>query len=413
MKEGLELGAYRLVRRIGAGGMGEVWLAEHAALGRRAAIKVLHAELSRRPDIVGRFFNEARAATAISDPGIVQIFDFGTAADGSAYIVMELLEGESLEARLARRGRLSVADALRIMRQVATTTGIAHACGVVHRDLKPDNIFVVRDPEVDGGERAKLLDFGIAKLANGSSSVRTATSALMGTPTYMSPEQCRGAGSVDQRSDVYSLGCVLFALVAGRPPFVADGSGEVIAMHLREAAPLASTRTTGVPHALDEVIARCLAKDPADRFASAGELAAALRRIQPSQPPAVTAPPPAAEPVAPAATTLSSAAMPLPRIRGGRRWIPFAAAVAVVACVAVGLSLRSPGEPTAASTPAPPADTAPVAPDAAPEEPIVTLAGHELVHEREVVPVPKQAPPAPVPSSPPPEGPLDISKLPR
>src|SRR5262245_15591953 len=172
MLVGTQVGAYRVLQPIGKGGMGTVWLAEHVMLGRRAAIKLLHPMYSARPDIVTRFFNEARAATAISDPGIVQIFDFGQHVDGTAYIAMELLEGEPLEQRLRRLGRLPVPDALRIMRQVASTLGVAHGRGIVHRDLKPENIFLVRDPEVIGGERAKVLDFGIAKLT-GDSRVKT------------------------------------------------------------------------------------------------------------------------------------------------------------------------------------------------------------------------------------------------
>ena len=295
--------------------MGEVWLAEHAMLGRRAAIKVLRAEYSSRAEIVTRFFNEARAATAIADPGIVQIFDFGHHSDGSAYIVMELLDGEPLDKRLARHGRLPVPDALRIMRQVASSLGAAHARGIVHRDLKPENIFLVRDPEVSGGERAKLLDFGIAKLAGDSAGVKTQTAAMMGTPTYMSPEQCRGAGQVDQRSDVYSLGCVLFALVVGRPVFDAEGVGEIIAMHLREPAPRASARATDISPAVDALIARCLEKDPDQRFTSGAELASAIDALlgrtsgaQPAPAVASAAIPPSAVSVPAAATTLSTAA---------------------------------------------------------------------------------------------------------
>jgi serine/threonine-protein kinase len=255
--------------------MGTVWLAEHTMLGRRAAIKLLHPMFTQRPDIVSRFFNEARAATAISDPGIVQIFDFGHHVDGTAYIAMEMLEGEPLDRRLRRLGRLALPDALRILRQVASTLGVAHARGIVHRDLKPENIFLVHDPEVFGGERAKVLDFGIAKLT-GDPSVKTQTSAVMGTPAYMSPEQCRGAGQVDQRSDVYALGCMLFALLTGVPPFEAEGAGELIAMHLREPAPALSSRLPGIPPELDALVAHCLAKDPAHRYGSGTELAAAL-----------------------------------------------------------------------------------------------------------------------------------------
>jgi serine/threonine protein kinase len=275
MVEGTQVGAYRILQRIGAGGMGEVWLAEHAMLGRRAAIKVLNDEFSSRPEIVTRFFNEARAATSISDPGIVQIFDFGHHTDGSAYIVMELLDGEGLDRRLLRHGVIVVADALRIMRQVASSLGAAHSRGIVHRDLKPENIFLVRDPEVPGGERAKILDFGIAKLV-GDGNLKTQTSAVMGTPTFMSPEQCRGAGQVDQRSDVYALGCVLCMLITGHPPFDAEGAGDIIAMHLREPPPVPSSRVAWIPPEIDQLVLRCLAKDPARRFGSGGELAAAI-----------------------------------------------------------------------------------------------------------------------------------------
>src|SRR5690348_7434221 len=187
MVPGSQIGAYRVLHQIGEGGMGSVWLAEHAMLGRRAAIKVLRPEYSHREEIVTRFFNEARAATSIGDPGIVQIFDFGQHTDGSAYIVMELLDGEPLDKRLERVGTLGLPDALRLMRQVASTLGAAHARGIVHRDLKPENIFIVRDPEVTSGERAKVLDFGIAKLGGDQSGVKTQTAALMGTPVYMSP----------------------------------------------------------------------------------------------------------------------------------------------------------------------------------------------------------------------------------
>src|SRR5215470_16249040 len=278
MAVGTQVGAYRVLQPIGKGGMGTVWLAEHVMLGRRAAIKLLHPMFSSRPDIVTRFFNEARAATAIADPGIVQIFDFGHHVDGTAYIAMEFLEGEPLDRRLRRLGRLALADALRIMRQAASTLGVAHQRGIVHRDLKPENIFLVRDPEVAGGERAKILDFGIAKLT-GDPSMKTNTSAVMGTPAYMSPEQCRGAGLVDQRSDVYALGCMLFTLITGGPPFSAPGSGDVIAMHLREPPPAPSSRMFGLPPALDALVLRCLAKDPAQRFASGSELAAAIGEL--------------------------------------------------------------------------------------------------------------------------------------
>ncbi len=275
MLAGTQVGAYRVLHQIGAGGMGSVWLAEHTMLGRKAAIKVLHASFSARTEIVARFFDEARAATAISDAGIVQVFDFGHHTDGSAYIVMEMRVGETLGKRLATHGPLKLEDALRLVRQVAGSLGAAHAAGIVHRDLKPENIFLVPDAEIPGGLRAKILDFGIAKLV-GDQTVKTETAALMGTPTYMSPEQCRRAGGVDQRSDVYALGCVLFTLLTGAPPFEAVGVGDIIAMHLREAPPRPSSRSARIPPEVDALILRCLEKAPADRLASGRELAAAL-----------------------------------------------------------------------------------------------------------------------------------------
>ncbi|MBA3458800.1 MAG: serine/threonine protein kinase [Deltaproteobacteria bacterium] len=342
MVEGTQVGAYRILHRLGAGGMGEVWVAEHAMLGRRAAIKVLHAEFSSRPEVVARFFNEARAATSISDPGIVQIFDFGHHSDGSAYIVMELLDGEGLDRRLQRHGVLAVADALRIMRQVAGSLGAAHARGIVHRDLKPENIYLVRDPEVASGERAKILDFGIAKLV-GDAQVKTQTSLVMGTPMFMSPEQCRGSGQVDCRSDIYSLGCVLHMLLTGHPPFDAAGAGDIIAMHLREPAPAPSSRVASLSTEIDQLVLRCLAKDPAQRFSSGSELAAAIGALlgttsQPSVTAVATHHTPV--PLGAAQTTLSSASgmsmgksiAPAKRSRG---WLVAGAGVTALVGIAI------------------------------------------------------------------------------
>ena len=371
MIAGTHVGAYRVLQQIGEGGMGTVWLAEHTMLGRRAAIKLLHPMFSARPDIVTRFFNEARAATAISDPGIVQIFDFGHHVDGTAYIAMELLEGEPLERRLRRLGRLPVSDALRIMRQVASTLGVAHGRGIVHRDLKPENIFLVRDPEVIGGERAKVLDFGIAKLT-GDPNVKTNTSAVMGTPAYMSPEQCRGAGQVDQRSDVYALGCMLFALISGAPPFDAEGGGEIIAMHLREAPAALSSRVAGIPPELDALVHCCLAKDPAYRYASGTELAAAIGGVlgatsNPSYPAGASATQPRAASAA-AVTTLSAAAgVSTARARSSRGVVIAAVAVLTTgAGVALVMARRGSDAPNPPPDPTPTAAAPPSTPVRAP-----------------------------------------------
>ncbi|CAN5320788.1 hypothetical protein BH11MYX1_BH11MYX1_19370 [soil metagenome] len=276
---GTQLGAYRIIEQIGAGGMGSVYRAQHVMLGREAAVKVLHPEYNARPEVVTRFFNEARAATQVADPGIVQLFDFGHHTDGSAYIVMELLVGEGLDHRLDRIGAFPIVDALRVMRQVASSLGAAHARGIVHRDLKPDNIYLCRDPEVAGGERAKVLDFGIAKLTQDNAGQITNTQAVIGTPMYMSPEQCRGAGRVDQRSDIYSLGCVLSKLLTGVAPFEAAGTGELIVMHMQMPPSPPSLRASGVSPELDTLVLRCLDKNPDRRFANGTELAAAIEHL--------------------------------------------------------------------------------------------------------------------------------------
>jgi serine/threonine-protein kinase len=268
------VGAYKMLTKIGQGGMGEVWLGEHSLLGRRAAVKLLKPAIASNEDALTRFFNEARAAATISDPGIVQIFDFGSDA-GGAYIVMELLEGEPLDRRLERVGKLAIHEALRTVRQIASSLGAAHARGIIHRDLKPENIYLVRDPEVAGGERAKILDFGIAKLAGDPMALKTQTAALIGTPMFMSPEQCRGS-AVDARTDIYSLGCMLFLLITGQPPFMGEGVGDIIAKHMMEPAPRAAHLVRGITPALDALIARCLAKPAAERPANGTELAAAI-----------------------------------------------------------------------------------------------------------------------------------------
>ena len=277
---GSHIGQYRILRKIGVGGMGTVYLGEHILLGRRAAIKTLLPALSVQSEIVERFFTEARATSAITDHGVVQIFDFGYHVDGTAYIVMELLEGESLQTRIDRLGHIAPSDALRIGRQVAGSLAAAHACDIVHRDLKPDNIYLIADGEAQSGERTKILDFGICKLGVAGAEVGlTQSGTTMGTPVYMSPEQCRGAGTVDHRSDIYALGCVLFHMVAGRPPFEKEGAGEFIVAHLQETPPAPSTFVDGLPDLVDGVIMRCLEKSADDRFQSMTELQHALEYV--------------------------------------------------------------------------------------------------------------------------------------
>ncbi|HWM88280.1 MAG TPA: serine/threonine-protein kinase [Kofleriaceae bacterium] len=278
---GETVGSFRITDVIGQGGMGVVYSAEHVLLGKRAAVKVLLPERCSSREIVDRFFNEAKASTLIEDPGIVDIFDFGRMPDGNAYIVMELLDGETLGDRLKRMGSLSANQAAAIARHIAGTLAAAHSHGIIHRDLKPDNVFLVKDPALPRGERAKLLDFGIAKLASGTQPadmVKTETGRLMGTPYYMSPEQCRGAGKIDQRTDIYSLGCVLYQMLTGRPPFVLEGAGEILAAHIHVPPLPPRNYEPSVPSSLEAVVLRMLQKDPVRRFQSAEDVVTALNR---------------------------------------------------------------------------------------------------------------------------------------
>ena len=275
--EGTVIGNYRVVRKLTEGGMGTVYEAVHDRLGKRAALKTLHPEFARRPEFVQRLIDEARAVSLVDHPGLVEVFDCGLDENGTAYILMEYLNGETLGARLKAlhgRGRLDLSVTLRISRQIASALSATHEKGIVHRDLKPDNVMLVADPEAPGGERAKLLDFGIAKLRaelNESEDTRHVTMAgtLMGTPTFMSPEQCRGAGQVDDRTDVYSLGIMLYLMVGGRPPFIADGPGEVMLMHMtQQPAPLSSLAPEA-PLELLSLVHQMLQKERGDRLSMA------------------------------------------------------------------------------------------------------------------------------------------------
>ena len=272
---GAVLGNYRVTGELSHGGMGSVYRARHELLGRPAAVKLLRPELTGNAELVERFFNEAKATTAIEHPGIIRIYDFGHTADGQAYIVMELLEGQTLAQRIETRGRLAEGEAANIARGIASALTAAHGKGIVHRDLKPDNVFLVPDPDVAGGERPKILDFGIAKLET-QNARHTMTGALMGTPLYMAPEQARGAGEIDQRADLYSLGCILYELLVGQPPFVAEGAGEIIALQMFGTAQPPSVRGVDLAPELEQLVMQLLEKEPSARLQSAAEAVEAL-----------------------------------------------------------------------------------------------------------------------------------------
>jgi serine/threonine-protein kinase len=274
------LGSYQILQKIGSGGMGEVYLAQHPLIGRRVAIKMLLPEYSSDPDTLARFFNEARATTQIRHPGIVDILDFGMHPSGGAYIIMEMLGGETLAATLKRLVRLPVEGVIGLARQIAQAVGAAHAHHVIHRDLKPDNVFLVPDPTSPLGLQVKVLDFGIAKLASDAgANVKTKTGTMMGTPLYMSPEQCSGKGQVDARTDIYALGCMMYEMACGRPPFLGRTLFEVITAQLTQKPQPPRVFTPTLPGDLEVVIMRALAKNPAQRPQSMSELVGELDRI--------------------------------------------------------------------------------------------------------------------------------------
>ncbi len=257
------LGNFKIVALLGKGGMGEVWHAVHTTVGSRVAIKTLRSEISAEEDHVKRFFNEAVIAGKIRHAGAVSIFDVGFQA-GRAYLVMELLDGETLAHRIRAQGRLPMARVADIGRQIASVLQATHDAGITHRDLKPDNIFLVPDSESEAGERVKVLDFGIAKLGGGVGLTSTSVSS-MGTPLYMSPEQWRSVAKVDWRADAYSLGCVAFEMACGHPPFQAQSMGEACAKHLTEPPPAPSSVVPSLPAGFDVLVNRLLDKEPLRR----------------------------------------------------------------------------------------------------------------------------------------------------
>jgi len=267
---GQTLGSFRILSLLGEGGMGRVYLAEHVLIGRRAAIKVLAAEIAQNEELVSRFFTEARAVNDIRHPNIVEVTDFGTVGK-VPYIVMELLDGETLEQRLARVQKLDATAAARVVAQVAAAVGAGHEHGMVHRDLKPANIFLRNHP--DYPDFVKVLDFGIAKLVAHDRNVQhhTEMGALIGTPAYMSPEQCLGDTHLDHRSDIYSLGVVLFQMLTGRLPFTAETAGRLIMSHVQEMPPSPQVINPSLSSATSAVILRAMAKKPDERFASMRE----------------------------------------------------------------------------------------------------------------------------------------------
>lgn len=268
-------GKYRVERILGEGGMGVVVLAQHTELDQRVALKFMLVNAGLPPEALTRFQREARAVAKLRGENVARVIDVGTLDDGTAYIVMEYLEGRDL-AELCSEHPLPVADAVDYVLQASVALAEAHAQGIVHRDLKPANLFLTHRP--DGSPLVKVLDFGVSKLKNEDepSALTTRTGTVMGSPLFMPPEQARSSKDVDLRADIWALGAVLYKLIAQRPPFSADNFADLMVKILHQHhEPLSSLGAT-IPPSIDAVIDRCLAKRPEDRYQDLGELAVAL-----------------------------------------------------------------------------------------------------------------------------------------
>ncbi|MDX2090796.1 MAG: protein kinase [Kofleriaceae bacterium] len=270
------IGNYRVLQKIGTGGMGAVYLAEHPLIGKRIALKVIHRELANNKEVVQRFFQEARAVNKIGNEHIVEVHDFGVTPEGDHFYIMEYIDGRTLASVLTRERAVPIMRALHIGAQIANALGAAHSCGIIHRDLKPDNIMLVQrlgDPDF-----VKVLDFGLAKMfqAGGAAAVQTAIGVLLGTPQYMSPEACESKRDVDHRTDIYALGVLLFQMMTGVLPFDGDTMGEVLVKQVTQLPPAPRGLNPTIPPSVEQILLRCLAKAPDARFPTMNALRDAL-----------------------------------------------------------------------------------------------------------------------------------------
>ncbi|MBI5500199.1 MAG: protein kinase, partial [Deltaproteobacteria bacterium] len=273
-------GKYRVTRHVGVGGIAEVYEAAHEQIGQRFALKVLRREFAEMKDLAERMVTEARAASAVGHAGIVQVFDIGKLDSGEPYIVMELLQGDDLLEILRRRKRLPFDQAVGVCLHVLDALGAAHRAGVLHRDMKPENVVLVRGP---GGEPwAKIIDFGIARLSvEGEGATRhTAQGTMVGTPYYVSPEQARCLPTIDGRSDLYAVGVMLYEMVTGKLPFDGATATEIVAKVLSEPFPQPRALAPELPQSIEDIILRATARDRAARYQTAEEFAQALRGVR-------------------------------------------------------------------------------------------------------------------------------------
>ncbi len=399
IESGEQIGEYRVESKLGQGGFGAVYRVVHPLIGKTAAIKVLSRRFSSDPEMVSRFVAEARAVNRIQNKNIIDIFAFGALPDGRQYYVMELLDGVTLEQYLEERGYLSPEEAIPILLGIARALDAAHASGIAHRDLKPDNVFLAFDE--DRGLWPKLLDFGIAKLMGDDigGEHKTRTGVPLGTPYYMSPEQCRGM-SVDHRTDIYSFGVLCYQLLSGTLPFTGDSFMDVMMKHVGEELPPLSTRSQALTAAFDVPIAHMMAKDPGKRptsmLAALTELTEAaraaghdveiptrgalaqsgqrtpMRQLTPGQFAALESADTLAQATTATGDTLANTAA---GTKSRRAW-PLALGGALIAAVALAIGLSAAHRPVAAERPSPSATAQPPAPSsvAAPATSVVPAA---------------------------------------
>ncbi|MEO7732827.1 MAG: serine/threonine-protein kinase, partial [Kofleriaceae bacterium] len=270
---GQTIGNYRILHKIGTGGMGAVYLAEHPLIGKRVALKVIHRELAGNRDVVSRFFQEARAVNKIGNEHIVEIHDFGVTPEGDHFFIMEYLEGKTLASILAHE-TMEMMRSLHVGAQIASALAAAHVAGIIHRDLKPDNIMLLT--RLGDQDFVKVLDFGLAKVFSASTAVKTAAGVLLGTPQYMSPEACESRGDVDHRTDIYALGVLLFQMMTGVLPFDGESMGEVLIKQVTALPPAPRALNPAIPPSVEQILLRCLAKPVDARFATMLALREAL-----------------------------------------------------------------------------------------------------------------------------------------
>ncbi len=409
----------RIVQRLGAGGMGSVWVADHLALHTQVVVKIMATELTYNADAVARFKAEASAAAKVKSPHVVQMLDHGLAEDGAPYIVMELLEGSDLRPFLKQRS-LSQRQIVSVILQVAKALSKAHESGVIHRDIKPGNIFLCNG---DGGDHfVKLLDFGIAKARwTGMEDSQTQTGVMMGSPPYMSPEQLRGDKGLDHRADLWSLAVVAFQALTGSRPFRGDSVAELaVAIHTPP-PPRATSVDPSLPVALDAWCERAFAQEPAARFASARELADALEDAMFGSH-TITGSGIAVVPANLRAAAHSNASLTgstsIPAAANPRKsWPVLAAGGVVLALVGVLGVLRfaRPAAPVTATGPVASAPTAaPTVPGSAGPSPSAPPGlAPSAASAPELVPAPSQTKPSAAPSvAPPPRARRDAGKVP-